>query len=380
MEHCYSIAHGGLLIGKIPMDNEINNQTIVDAEGKIIHYSVDKFIHDICEGDCCFICGASQLNTVFNDEHVWPKWLLKEFNLYDEVIKLGNNTTFTYSRYTTICCETCNSRMGEEIETPVKKILSLSAKEIKAALKESSKRLLIYRWLASIFLKVHLRNRSFRMVLDRRIDAGRIADNYDWSTLYQLHSVVRSFYTGVYVDSSAVGSLFAVESQDYIKSDLFDHMEIYHTRSMFVRLKKITLFVGFDDSQRPMEVLHGIRRKIDYPLNRFQVYEIFAELSDIIYRTLDHPKFSLTTHDMGHDYRLSCSYGKLTLRPPHLGLRGQILARSMEGVDLGDNMKINGLTGEAAKRHLEKGTYSFLFDSKGNFTPIEIRPSASDPV
>lgn len=358
------------------MNKEVNNRTIIDTNGKIIHYSVDRFIQDICEGDCCFICGASQSDTVFNDEHVWPNWLLRQFELHNEVINLGNDTTFSYSRYTTICCAKCNSRMGKEIESPAKKILSLSAKEIKTALKDSSKQLILYRWLASIFLKVHLKNRSFRMELDRRIDAGQIADNYDWSTLHQLHAVVRSFYTGIHVDSSATGSLFAVESQSHIASDLFDHMEIYNTKSMFVRMNKIALFVGFDDAQRPMRVLRKIRRKITHPLNRFQVYELFAELSDIIHRTVTHPKCSLTIHDMGHDYRLSCSYSELNLRPPHPGLRGQILARSIEGVELGNNIKISGLSGEVAKRHLEKGTYSFLFDSKGNFIPIEIRPFA----
>lgn len=358
------------------MSKQVNNSTIIDIDGKIIHYSVDRFIQDICEGDCCFICGVSQSGTAFNKEHVWPNWLLRHFKLHDQCIKLGNNTTFNYSRYTTACCEPCNSKMGEEIESPVRKILSLSAKEIKTALKDSSKQLILYRWLASIFLKVHLKNKSFRMELDRRIDAGKIADNYDWSTLHQLHAVVRSFHTGVHVDGSATGSLFAVESQDEIAPDLFDHMEIYHTKTMFIRLGRISLFVGFDDAQRSMEPLRKIRRRITHPLNRFQVYELFAELSDVIYRTVSHPKCLLTMHDMGHDYRLSSSYGKLNLRLPDPHFRGHILARSIEGVELGDNLKINGLSGEAAKRHLERGTYSFLFDRQGNFTPIEIRPRA----
>ncbi|WP_282029932.1 hypothetical protein [Paracoccus marcusii] len=358
------------------MDENIINSTIIGNGGKIIHYRVDKFIIDICKGNCCFICGAKDSDKIFNNEHVWPNWLLRKFNLHKENIYLGNETNFKYSKYTTFCCAECNSRMGDEIETPVKEILSLPAKKIKSALEDSSKRLLIYQWFGLIFFKVHLINKLFRMDRDKRIvDSKQIADHYDWSTLHKLHAVIRSFYTGVHVDDSAIGSLFAVESQNFFPADSFDHMESYLTKSMFVRMNDISFFVAFDDAKRSMKAIRGITNKIDHPLNRFQVWEVFAELTDVVYRTIENPIFLLKKDDSGYDYRLSCSYGELNLRPLDPRLRGQILALSTKWVDLGSRFTINGLTGDAAVRHLEKGTHSFLFDINGDFAAIEIKPS-----
>lgn len=44
--------------------------SVVDVDGKVIYFSVDRFIKDICEGDCCFICGAAPETTDFNNEHI----------------------------------------------------------------------------------------------------------------------------------------------------------------------------------------------------------------------------------------------------------------------------------------------------------------------
>ena len=70
--------------------------SIVDQDGKVIFFSTRRFIDDICIGNCCFICGAKPEEKQFDDEHVFPEWLLRRYNLFARTITLPNGeTTFT---------------------------------------------------------------------------------------------------------------------------------------------------------------------------------------------------------------------------------------------------------------------------------------------
>ncbi|TMK46793.1 MAG: HNH endonuclease [Alphaproteobacteria bacterium] len=103
---------------------EADGSVIDEATGKIIFFSTERFVNDICLGDCCFICGAKQGEKEFNNEHILPEWLLRRFNLFDRVITLTNGATVQYSRYTLPCCADCNSLMGDEIERPLSEAIS----------------------------------------------------------------------------------------------------------------------------------------------------------------------------------------------------------------------------------------------------------------
>ena len=66
--------------------------SIVGEDGKILFFSLKRFRRDIVEGNCCFICGISPAKTQFNDEHVIPDWILKEFSLHNKLVTLPNSS------------------------------------------------------------------------------------------------------------------------------------------------------------------------------------------------------------------------------------------------------------------------------------------------
>lgn len=103
---------------------ETNDGSIEDQDGRVIWFSIDRFIKDIGEGDCCFICGASPSQTEFNKEHILPKWILKRYDLLSRTITLPNETSFRYNQYTVPCCQQCNSLMGEKIEQPIRELIN----------------------------------------------------------------------------------------------------------------------------------------------------------------------------------------------------------------------------------------------------------------
>jgi len=142
-------------------------KTITDANGKVLLFSCDQFITDICEGNCCFICGAKPGSKEFNDEHVFPRWFLKRFNLFDKEITLSNGHKHRYSTYRVSCCKDCNSFLGKTLEVPVSQLLLGSYSDIRKRLDEGSiKQLFI--WLCLIFFKTHMKDRFLRVNLDPR--------------------------------------------------------------------------------------------------------------------------------------------------------------------------------------------------------------------
>lgn len=67
--------------------------------------------------DCCFLCGAR--TAPITQEHVFPKWLQKRYNLWDQRIGLLNNTNIQYRDLRIPCCSTCNNEELSRLEATV---------------------------------------------------------------------------------------------------------------------------------------------------------------------------------------------------------------------------------------------------------------------
>jgi len=69
--------------------------------------------------DRCFLCGMEVDETTGTDEHIFPKWLLNEFALWDERVTLLNRITIPYRRLVIPCCITCNTKHLKAVEDAV---------------------------------------------------------------------------------------------------------------------------------------------------------------------------------------------------------------------------------------------------------------------
>jgi hypothetical protein len=149
------------------MWNATPDGSIIDETGKVLFFSTNRFIDDICLGDCCFICGAKPGQKPFNNEHILPEWLLRRYNLFAGTITLPNGNKVRYDRYTVPCCAECNSLMGTEIETPISNAVNAGSEVFADFIVKNC--LLIFTWMGLIFLKTHLKDRKFRVHLDQRM-------------------------------------------------------------------------------------------------------------------------------------------------------------------------------------------------------------------
>jgi len=93
---------------------------IIDpTDGRVLYFSCDRFIADIGEGDCCFICGAKPGSKEFDEEHVFPDWIVRRFRLGSDFLDLPLDRSVSLRRYVVNCCQECNGRMSQVFETPL---------------------------------------------------------------------------------------------------------------------------------------------------------------------------------------------------------------------------------------------------------------------
>lgn len=65
--------------------------------------------------DTCFVCGA----TADSEEHIIPKWLQSRYDLWNQRIRLPNDTTMPYRQLRIPCCKGCNNEVLSKLETAV---------------------------------------------------------------------------------------------------------------------------------------------------------------------------------------------------------------------------------------------------------------------
>jgi hypothetical protein len=209
--------------------------SVETKDGKILLFSVERFLAEIANGDCCFICGAEPGSKKFTDEHVIPDWVLRDKGLHSGKIVLPNQAAFMYGRYVVPCCEECNGRMAMIFEEPISAAFAEGYDGV-VQIMRSGQGALLWVWLALIFLKLHLKHRELRWHVDRRLGDVKISKAYDWTQLHHIHCVIRSFYTGAVIDPKVYGSLFVLPASDAESPEEFDFADLLPGVSIFIRI------------------------------------------------------------------------------------------------------------------------------------------------
>jgi hypothetical protein len=116
----------------------------------------------------CFLCGRRLSKGNRSDEHVFPRWLQRRYDLWDKQLTLLNGTTITYRNLTIPCCRTCNSRHL----APIERIVKRAVEKGPSAVRRLSKRTL-FLWLSKILYGILFKEGLLRGDR-RRPRAGRL--------------------------------------------------------------------------------------------------------------------------------------------------------------------------------------------------------------
>jgi len=339
-----------------------NDGSVLDHSGKVIFFSVERFVKDICEGDCCFICGANPSNVKFNDEHILPDWLLRKYGLFSKKINLPNGTSFRYDQYKVPCCASCNSLMGETFEKPIRELIEGGYLRFTDHIANHGFSFLL-NWLALIFFKTHLKDRNLRINRDTRDNYGYIADGYDWQELFHIHCIARSFYTKCELDTTVQGTLLVLPARTADQFELFDYLDLYSAQTMLLRMGDIAILHVLNDSCAVMNWNWSLIQKINQPLSYVQLRELTAAFAhtntNLIQRPIFHSSFDLKSNTCKVSANIP---DELKFSDFNHNEYGAILFQCLK-----DYLQtISPLDRENVEPQIKKGIYSFVFDKNGN--------------
>lgn len=338
------------------------DQSIYRLDGTALHYSCQQFIEEIVEGDTCFICGVKRKKTRFNDEHVIPKWLLRELDIYEDTIVMPNGDSKPYSQWTLPCCITCNSILGKAIEDPVSKLLKAGYSEVQDYVSKNGPSILFY-WINLIFLKTYLKSMRFRIHADQRKGNATIGDTIDWSTMHHIHCIVRSIFTGAAIHSSVIGSFVMFPAKILGQYNTFDYVDLIDSKAILIQFKDIALFTILDDACGTLALMEGKKlTRISGPLSPLQMREVLARLAYTRSLIKKMPRFYTNVID-GMPY-IKVEMDDIVEALPNVPARfGEIMFHLCDPI----LKKIGANKYQYQSERLREGKWTFLFDENDEF-------------
>lgn len=342
---------------------KLENENIISDCGKVLFFSIKNFVQDICIGDACFVCGAKKDSTVFSDEHVIPRWVLKKHDLFDRDITLPNGKTFRYSKYKVPCCKSCNSMLGNNLEQVISKGFEGSHEDSERFLNEN--RSLVFRWFCLLLIKTNLSDKNFRKDY---FSEDKISDSYNWDELHHIHCLARSIYTNVDIDEDVYGSMFIYPATDFDDGEVFDYVDLNSTGVVMVRIGGSYIICVFNDNEIVSSLIRSRTDRITGKLNSIQARELYARITYENMRIVDKPKFSTEVTGGFKNIGIRASVlDSIRIAPHDEELLGSIMYPLVKDLLFKPkNLQLAAMIQEQVKA-IQKGQWTFLFDSNGKF-------------
>lgn len=340
----------------------MENQSVLNAKGEIIFFSLKQFKKDIIEGNCCFICGAKPGTKKFNNEHIIPNWILKKFNLNSEKIILTNGTKIKYSQYKVPCCQDCNTELGNTYEIPISTLLNQGYEDVIDELKKDTEKVkLLYRWLCLIYFKTYLKDNFLRSDQKLGDKSPKIGEEHYWEDMHHIHCIARSHFTNAKIQPEVYGTILiypSISGQDY------DYIDSHLGKTVMIELDEICIIVNLNDACAGKSVFYDQLIKIPGPLNKPQNREIISNLNFINLSLKERPIFK-SIIDTNGEYNIIAEIPKkwflLKEEDRLVKSPGEFLRWYIEPI-IGD---FDGK--DQILEELENGSRGYLFNDKGNF-------------
>jgi len=133
----------------------------------------------------CFLCGKNILEE-YSVEHIFPRWLQKKFDLWDQTINLLNKSSIQYRYLKVPCCQTCNNKYLSKNETVIHKGVTEGFDTFR-----NIEEPIIFQWIGKIFYGILYK--ELTLLFDRSYPSfGTINTDEYLETFNGLHSLLQS--------------------------------------------------------------------------------------------------------------------------------------------------------------------------------------------
>jgi hypothetical protein len=249
--------------------------------------------------DCCFLCGTTLTADTRTSEHVFPKWLLNRFDLWDSEFNLQNGTAIRYRQIRVPCCSTCNGSYLSSLESRIEQALD-AGYSVFRKLPQGT----VFQWLAKIFYQVlYLET---RLAHDRTVPKdGPILKPEFLEQLRVLHMLLNS----VRIKTRLVGfppwSIFVLPAQTSSKRERnFDFVDNVPLATIALRIGDTAILAALQDGHAQdlgyRNYFARIARRVR--LHPFQFRELAVSLACKQLTMQRSPKYLFTTDARGINF------------------------------------------------------------------------------
>jgi hypothetical protein len=110
---------------------------------------------------CCLLCRQVPDDAEKTEEHIFPKWVQRKFDLWNEELHLINGSTIPYRQLTVVACRRCNNDFLNPLEIMVSNAVESGYEAV-----SKLPRFVLAQWLAKLYLGI--RQKECSLNIDRR--------------------------------------------------------------------------------------------------------------------------------------------------------------------------------------------------------------------
>lgn len=202
------------------------------------------------DNDHCFLCGAPLTEDNRTEEHVYPRWLQKKYNLWNQHLILLNRTAIPYKNLTIPCCRNCNEHMGKTVEKPIETAVAIGYDAFAKLDKQ-----IIFQWLCKLSYGILFKEMS--LMLDRSNPAlGTILSNEDLKEERTMLLFLQAVLTNAKFEGHKPYSIIFFRLYGY-EDDLYWGSDNPLVRTFFMRMGDIGIIANLMDNGVNEEIFMG---------------------------------------------------------------------------------------------------------------------------
>lgn len=223
----------------------------------------------------CFLCGCKLTGKNTTEEHVFPKWLLKRYSLFNSGgLTLLNGRTQAYRKIKVPCCMECNNvhlgRLEREISSAVRSGYNAFVK-----LDEEK----VYLWLLKIFYEIVYLETSL-MISPGFPEKGRMITPAKLEEYAHCHVFLQAIRGKTTFHDQKPWSIFIFKTKKYSNPlHNFDYKDNLDFLTFAIRMDGIGIIACLQDNGSHKDCFVGYDKIRNHTLHSIQFIETFSKVT-----------------------------------------------------------------------------------------------------
>lgn len=298
--------------------------------------------------DKCFLCGTLLDEKNRTDEHVFPKWLLRRCELWNQKLTLQNRTLIPYAQVKIPCCFICNNIHLSPIEERVRQAFHAGPDAVRGLDRTD-----LFVWLSKIYYGLLFL--ELFLVADRTDPAAGNIMVPEWVAGFKMHHMLMQVARRVvsWPPSDFPASIFVFECQapnDAQKS--FDYGDSLYFPFLSIRVGNVGIVASLQDwgsMENTIEIpMFNVARQTPlHPQQWQQIHAMGFYMSSLFDRTPRHITLERGSHIEIVTLPIAGVSGKPLFREFVLEDYATVLARALQQPvsDIYDGTRVVDLIG-----------------------------------